>query len=58
MYYRDLTRYKMVGDVLTDVCDVHIAPTILPRSCLLIATVVNSKSLAYTSKKDKHAMFV
>ena len=46
MYCRDLTRYKMDGDVLTDVCDVHVALTFLPRSCLLIATVVDSKSLA------------
>ena len=46
MYNRNLTRYRMDGDVLTDVCDVHIAPTFLPRSRLLIATVVDFKSLA------------
>ena len=46
MYYRDLTCHKMDADVLMDVGDVHLIPTFLSRSYILIASVVDSKSSA------------
>jgi hypothetical protein len=46
IYYRDLTRYKMDADILMDVSNIYIILIFLSCSYILIAAIVDSKSLA------------
>jgi len=46
IYYRDLTRYKMNANILIDVSNIHLILTFLFRSYILIASIVDFKSLA------------
>jgi hypothetical protein len=46
IYYRDLTCYKIDGNVLMDISDIYLIPIFLSCSCILIAAIVDFKSSA------------
>ena len=46
IYYRDLTRYKMDGDILIDVYNIYFILIFFSCSCILIAVIVDFKSSA------------
>ena len=45
MYYRDFTRHKMDANILIDVSNIYLISTFLSHSYILIASIVDSKSL-------------